>query len=118
MKIRELAEKTGLSADTIRFYEKRGLLDQTHVQRQANNYRDYAESAVNRIQLIQHAKRLGFTLGEIQSAIAAWESNHLSAAEKIAILEDKIALIDKQIASMQQMQGYLREKIELVRQST
>lgn len=114
MKIRELADKTGLSIDTIRFYEKKGLLDETHVQRQANNYRDYRDPAIDRLRLIQQAKRLGFTLSEIQSEIRAWESNTLSKAEKIERLRQKIALIENQMNALQEMKSYLLQKIDVV----
>jgi DNA-binding transcriptional MerR regulator len=45
MKIHELAQKTGLTAPTIRFYEQEGLLDTHHVRRGENNYRDYYQKA-------------------------------------------------------------------------
>ncbi|MEO0376447.1 MAG: MerR family transcriptional regulator, partial [Cyanobacteria bacterium P01_A01_bin.17] len=64
MKIGELAKRTDLSIDTIRFYEKKGLLDPKHVQRRANNYRNYTEEAVGRLKLVREAKRLGFSLSE------------------------------------------------------
>ncbi|MEL6401442.1 MAG: MerR family transcriptional regulator [Cyanobacteria bacterium P01_A01_bin.70] len=114
MKIRELAEITGLSVDTIRFYEKRGLLDHTHVQRQGNNYRDYRETAVTRLRLIRQGKRLGFTLAEIQQEITAWESDRLSIPEKVSLLQHKITLIDEQVAALQQTKAYLQEKIDWV----
>ncbi|WP_231575312.1 MerR family DNA-binding transcriptional regulator [Paenibacillus sp. FSL P4-0081] len=46
MKIQELADKMGLTIHTIRFYEKEGLLDERHVRRESNNYRNYSEEAV------------------------------------------------------------------------
>jgi MerR family copper efflux transcriptional regulator len=49
MKIKELAEKTGLTAYTIRYYEKEGLLDSQHFQRDENNYRNYNEKAIERL---------------------------------------------------------------------
>lgn len=53
MKIKELAEKMGLTVYTIRFYEKEGLLDSRHVQREENNYRNYSEAAMERLNLIK-----------------------------------------------------------------
>lgn len=117
MKIRELADKTGVSIDTIRFYEKKGLLDEHHVQRQANNYRDYNNQAIDRLWLIQQAKRLGFTLSEIQSEIKNWESNALSKAEKVELLRRKIVLIENQVDALLQMKSYLLQKIAFVEKS-
>ncbi|MGF1512624.1 MAG: MerR family transcriptional regulator [Elainellaceae cyanobacterium] len=114
MRIGELAEQTGLPVDTIRFYEKKGLLNGNHLRRQDNNYRDYTEQAVARLTLIQQAKRLGFTLNEIQAEIDAWESNQLSIPEKVKRLESKILLIDEQIESLNRMKVYLRQKIDVV----
>lgn len=115
MRIGELAERTGLSVDAIRFYEKKGLLNGNHLRRQENNYRNYTEQAVTRLKRIQQAKRLGFTLKEIQTEIDAWESNQLSAAEKVMLLESKVLLINEQIEAFNQMKAYLQQKIELVR---
>ncbi len=53
MKIQELAQKTGLSVHTIRFYEKQGLLDGRHVRRENNNYRDYSDEAIERLNLVK-----------------------------------------------------------------
>jgi len=62
MRISELAARTGLSIDTIRFYEKMGLLDNAHGTRQPNGYRDYFETAVERLELIKNGRMAGFTL--------------------------------------------------------
>lgn len=53
MKIKELAEKMGLTVYTIRFYEKEGLLDSRHIQREENNYHNYSEAAIKRLNLIK-----------------------------------------------------------------
>jgi len=117
MKISELADNTGLTIDTIRFYEKQGLLNSQHVQRQPNAYRVYTKAAIERLRLIQQAKRLGFTLAEIRREIDAWESNVLTQEHKIARLRDKMVLIDGQIQDLLQMKAYLQEKIERLREN-
>ena len=67
MKIHELAQKTGLTAPTIRFYEKEGLLDTRHVRRGENNYRDYGEEAVEHLLVIKEvqAARVGMEIVKI-----------------------------------------------------
>ena len=62
MKIGELAAKTGLTRDTIRFYEQRGLLVDISRPYEYNNYKDYGEANVYRLQMIQEGKQFGFTL--------------------------------------------------------
>ena len=105
MRIGELAKKSGLSIDTIRFYEKKGLIDVELFSRKSNNYRDYSEDSLERLMLIQQAKRLGFTLAEIQQWIRDFESDQLTADEKQSILGQKLAQIDNQIEELQSMKA-------------
>lgn len=111
MRIGELAKKSGLSIDTIRFYEKKGLIDVELFSRKSNNYRDYSEDSLERLMLIQQAKRLGFTLAEIQQWIRDFESDQLTADEKQNILGQKLAQIDNQIEELQSMKAYLSAKL-------
>src|SRR5262245_53493645 len=90
MRISELAEQTNLSIDTIRFYEKLGLLDATHFTRQSNGYRDYFDIAVERLELVKHGRMAGFTLSEMAASIQAWESGEISPAEKEHLLQLKM----------------------------
>lgn len=112
MLISELSNKSGLPIDTIRFYEKRGLIDAEMVDRQTNNYRTYSDRSLERLVLIQQAKRLGFTLAEIQEWIENFESDRLTNIEKYEILNRKLQEVDDRIADLQQMKVYLAEKID------
>jgi DNA-binding transcriptional MerR regulator len=67
MQIGVVARNTGLSVDTIRFYEKQSLI--TPAQRSAGGYRLYDESIVQRLQLISRAQELGFSLQEIRELL-------------------------------------------------
>ncbi len=71
MLISELAREVGIPIDTIRFYEKQGLLDEAHYQRAMNGYRHYGESAVQRLKLIKMGQSAGFTLNEMRSTLHA-----------------------------------------------
>ncbi|MGY2325806.1 MerR family transcriptional regulator [Pseudomonas sp. SDT2931_S440] len=64
MKIGEIARRTGLAASAIRYYEEQGLLDAP--TRDMNNYRHYSESAIERLEVVVHAQRLGFSLDTIR----------------------------------------------------
>jgi MerR family transcriptional regulator, copper efflux regulator len=112
MLISELAQKSGLPIDTLRFYEKRGLIDGEMVVRQSNNYRTYSEKILERLTLIQQAKRLGFTLSEIQKWIDGFENDRLTNNEKQVILSCKLQEIDDRLADLQQMRAYLALKID------
>ncbi|WP_353400371.1 MerR family transcriptional regulator [Duganella hordei] len=68
MKIGELAERSGIAASAIRFYEQAGLLPKA--ARGANGYRVYAESALERLHLIHIGQNLGFTLDAIRAVMA------------------------------------------------
>jgi DNA-binding transcriptional MerR regulator len=68
MKIGELAERTGIPASTIRFYEKEGLLPKA--QRGANGYRVYQAHALERLDLIQLGQNLGLSLDAIRTVSA------------------------------------------------
>lgn len=114
MLIGELAQKIGLSADTIRFYEKKGLIDATHIKRRDNNYKEYSELVIDRLILIKQAKRLGFTLAEIHQLIGDWETNQLTIEEKENIFRQKIELIDERISELQLVKTYLLEKIDFL----
>jgi MerR family copper efflux transcriptional regulator len=114
MRISELAQEVGLSIDTIRFYEKRGLLDQSHFSRHANRYRDYSEVAVSRLLLIKQGQAAGLTLAEIGNWIDAWETDQLTLEEKIDFFMRKIDEVDARIAQLEGVKAYLREKIQMM----
>lgn len=112
MKISELAERVHLSIDTIRFYEKQGLLDAEHYERGSNGYRQYSEAAVRRLQLVRLGKAVGFTLNEMRDNIRAWETDELTPQEKVVHLKQKLADIDRRIEELNQMKAYVQQKIE------
>jgi MerR family transcriptional regulator, copper efflux regulator len=114
MFIGELAEMTGISAHTIRFYEKGGLLDGTRVQRGDNNYRCYSSDTVERLQLIKQGQAAGFTLAEIRDLISAWQSGEISVDEKVRIVHHKITDIAHRIRELEQMKAYLEYKLPLI----
>lgn len=67
MRIGEVAQKAGVSVDTIRFYERRGLLPRP--QRRPSGYRMYAAATVERIRLARALQGMGFTLAEITDSL-------------------------------------------------
>lgn len=91
MKIGELAQRTGLAASRIRFYESIGLLKQ--VDRQANGYRSYPEEAVLVLNLITTAQQAGFSLDELRTLLpqdlSQWEHGKL-----LDILHNKVQDIE------------------------
>ncbi len=109
MLISELSKKTGVSKDTLRFYEKAGLLDSTN-KRGKNNYRNYDDEDVSRLEFIQHGKSLGFTLSEIKKSMDEW--NILSPEDKAQITRHKIVEMDEKIGQLQAYRHHLVEKLK------
>lgn len=94
----QVAKQAGVGVETIRFYERRGLIAEP--KRRASGYRQYRLDAVRRIRFIRRAKELGFTLEKISDLLSLREDpNGTSvdvrerAREKITDIEDKIAVI-------------------------
>ena len=113
MLIDELSKKTGFSKDTIRFYEKQGLLDAAVCSRSSNNYRKYTEEAIDRLNFIKQAKTFGFSLKEIEKIMAEWDS--VSPEQAIDFIETKIKNIEQKIAKLQKFKDYLRSKRDRIK---
>lgn len=75
MLIGQLAEITGFTKDTIRYYEKFGLLKK-QIKRNPNNYKDYTEEAVTILNYVKLGKKYGFTLNEIKELIKISKNNN------------------------------------------
>jgi MerR family copper efflux transcriptional regulator len=108
MRIGELAAQAGTSRDTIRFYERVGLL---HGRRLSNGYRDFPPETVAWLHYVRTAQRLGFSLDEIgehgQRLLAAPDS----AAELSALLAEKIRLIDARVAALAELRADLADRV-------
>lgn len=110
MLIHELSKKTGLTAHTIRFYEKSGLIKGKRKDEvKSNNYFHYDEETVERLELIGYAKAVGFTLGEIGQLIDAWYNKQFNIADKVAILDQKLASIEEKIKQLEEMKKLIAE---------
>lgn len=89
MKIQELAKKMELSVHAIRFYEKEGLFDSRHVQREKNNYRNYSDEAVERLQMIKKFQGLGCSLAELKEIFQDNDTNTKTHQQVIDWIEQK-----------------------------
>ena len=108
MYIAEFARATGLSRDTVRFYIKRGLL---RPRVNGNRYQDFSGEDVERALIIRNAQALGFSLKEIAALDSEYQLNGMSLERKIALMQQRIDLVDAQIAKLRGMRNYLRRKI-------
>ena len=105
MTIGQVARSAGASVETIRFYEREGLLERP--ARSASGYRKYAPEAVARLRLIRQAKDLGFSLNEIKELLALRVAPGKSCSDVRARAERKIADIDQRIAALKRMKAAL-----------
>ncbi len=104
MRIGQIAALAGVSTDTLRFYEARGLIRSA---RGANGYRDYPEGTAGLVTYIRTAQRLGFSLAEIGEHLPAlWGATEPDAAVA-ALLREKIAAIDGRIAELSALRDEL-----------
>jgi len=119
MQIGELAERSGLSRDALRFYEKRGLI---RPHRRPNGYRHYSEATIFVLSYVQTARRLGFTLAEIETELPLLHAEGLTASRVESILRRKMSEIDKRICNLQALRddlaGRLAEVCPLIANST
>lgn len=96
MLINELSKRTGISAHTIRFYEKSGLIRGKRDENvKSNNYFHYDEEAVEKLEFINDAKSVGFTINEIGQIIDAWYNKKFSDKRKLTILDEKLLSLEQ-----------------------
>ena len=102
--IGKLANQAGVGIDTVRFYERRGLLPKP--QRTASGYRLYDEASISRIRFVRRAKQLGFTLDEIEILLQLQDKGGRKSEVK-SITTRKLAQIDAKIADLSRMREVL-----------
>ena len=111
MRIGEIVRQTGISRDTIRYYERLGLLRSAGRPSPFNNYKAYPADTAQRLGLIQQAKNLGFSLGEIADLLSLWESAQLSPTQLQARLTEKLAVLDEKIRQLEAMRRSLARSL-------
>lgn len=104
--IGHLAKEAGVNLETVRYYERRGLLPKP--PRSLSGYRLYPTEATRRLRFIQRAKELGFSLREIKELLALRVSPRASRAEMRLRAEAKIADIRNKIQSLESIEKSLR----------
>lgn len=111
--ISQLSKETGTPVHTIRYYERYGLFKgKKDPNTITNNYTWYEDEIIEKLELIQEAKAIGFSLSEIKVLIDAWHSKRLSVEKKKEILEAKIREIDERINHLKTMKKMIAEGIK------
>lgn len=104
--IGQLAKNAGVNIETIRYYERRGLIPEP--PRRESGYRQYTPEFVTRIQFIKRAQELGFSLNEIAELLALRVDSETACSEVRQHAEVKIANIEGKIQTLQQMKQALK----------
>ena len=110
MRIGKVAEQAGVNVQTIRFYERNGLLKQP--KRLPSRYRDYPVETVQIIRFIKNYQQFGFTLKEIRGILKMLATPSPGGVNLRAGLQNKIRALDEQIRSLQAIRDDLSAKLE------
>jgi DNA-binding transcriptional MerR regulator len=106
MLIGELVQRTGFTKDTIRFYEKKGLIS-IGKNRRDNNYKEYSEQVLNKLLLIRKVKDMGFTLNEIDTFFDLWQEEDATCNNLKFTLENKIKAVDAEMIKLAELKTRL-----------
>ncbi|KEQ30175.1 hypothetical protein N180_06505 [Pedobacter antarcticus 4BY] len=107
MLIGELSERCGLSKDTIRFYEKQGLITVDRKERRNNNYKEYSEETFQRLMSIKWIKNMGFTLTEVSDVLDMIDANEATCQNIADKIQDKVSRIDDKIKELLKVRSML-----------
>lgn len=107
MLIGEIVNKSGLSKDAIRFYEKRGLITVGRSSSPYNNYKEYSEEVLKRLLTIKGFKAAGFTIKEISNLLGLMDVNMASCNTVAQIVSEKFLDIDKNIKALKKIKQNL-----------
>ena len=101
--VSKLADRVGTSTDTVRYYERIGLLPEP--DRTASGYRVYDDDAVERVRFIKHAQRFGLRLEEIGELLDIREKGLCPCGHTRTLLERRLAQLDDDMAAMSRLRG-------------
>jgi Cu(I)-responsive transcriptional regulator len=110
MWISQTAKEAGVNAQTLRYYERRGLLPKP--PRRGSGYRDYPADAVRIVRFIKKAQELGFSLDEVEELVRLRGVRRGERHRVRAIAERKIGDIDQKIAHLQSMRAALTHLVD------
>lgn len=108
MNIGDAAERSGLPAKTIRYYEDIHLLKPA---RGGNGYRDYSTEDVHRLKFLQRARGLGFSVEECRQLLSLYGDKHRESADVKHLAETKLVEIDRKIAELNGLRKTLQHLV-------
>jgi MerR family copper efflux transcriptional regulator len=108
MNIGDVAQRTGLPAKTIRYYEDIGLVTP---DRDTNGYRRFATTHIHKLGFLAHARSLGFSIEDCRTLLALWEDHSRASADVKAVAQKHLEEIDRKMADLSDMRATLSELI-------
>ena len=109
MTIGRLARRTGVTVDTLRFYERQGII--ARPRRLVSGYRNYSEQDIDRMQFVKDAKGLGFSLREIRELLSMGVRSTHECGPLTRKAESKLTEMTIEIARLQRLQRTLRKMV-------
>lgn len=106
----ELARLAGVNVETLRFYEREGLIAKP--PQRPSGYREYPPEAVDLVLFIQRAKQLGFSLKEVKELLTLREVPRATCGDVVVIAERKVADIDAKISDLRAMRAALTKLLK------
>jgi len=114
--IGELAQQTGTKIETIRYYERIGLLP--HPARTAGNYRAYARPHLERLSFIRRGRDLGFSLDEVRELLRLSDDRGQSCADVDRIARLHLTEVERKLADLKALRTELRQLVDHCRHGT
>ena len=110
LSIRQVAERTGLSIHTLRYYERAGLI--SSVKRAANGHRRYSENDLIWLEFLKRLRATGMPTSQMKRFAELRRQGDASKAERIALLKTHYLSVENQIDELSNNLGAIREKIK------
>jgi Hg(II)-responsive transcriptional regulator len=116
MRIGTAAEQAGVNIQTLRYYERRGLLPRP--PRRESGYREFPDEAVGVVRFIKRAQDLGFTLDEVEELLKLRNEKRRDRVRIRAVAERRVRQIDRKIAELQAMKNALGHLLHCCREGS
>lgn len=109
MNIGDVAERSGLPAKTIRYYEDIGLI---RPHRSANGYRCFAETDLHKLAFLARARTLGFTIEDCRTLLGLYEDETRASADVKQLAQEHLSMIEAKITDLEAMRDTLTELVQ------
>ena len=116
MRIGTAAERAGVNVQTLRYYERRGLLQRP--PRQTSGYREFPDEAVRVVRFVKRAQDLGFTLDEVEELLHLRNHKRRDRAQVQAVAERRVHQIEQKIAELQAVKKALSHLLHCCREGS